>query len=228
VIAAHESGLTWTEIGDLVGMPPAAARKRWKTAISAFQQELQDAHRLEVLGINPPNEPVEIVDTGTCAAELDRRRALLGPVVARLNAKVPTGQAGDVLALLTDPADISWDPEPNVRSVDAPPTRCRFREYSDDGIYDWLACTRYPGHPGPHTLIVVDDYDYDPADPATWPPRCFHQEWDNSDPFNPIMLACALSPHPSGPHVLTPVDRHTYRDDDPTTWPNRYGQPSPS
>lgn len=161
VIAAHESGLTWDQIGRALNRPGTdgitrqSAHARYAPAVAEFRDQLAEAAQ----GPDPDKAGwTRVCDTAWYAPYLDRVAA----TTEHPGMLAPPARPGEFLAGLSDlataaPAQLAA----GVRGPDAPPPQCRYTQelddpYLDDGTRGWLACIGLPeGHPGRHQLAVT-------------------------------------------------------------------------
>jgi hypothetical protein len=163
VVASHERGLSWTQIGQGLGVSKQAAHERFAGDVTKFRQALVD--HLDALAANPDADVerpgTHLVDTAWYAPKLDAWRAELGRLPGGLS---PAGRAGELLAQLSD-ADtaVTGLNGINARHPDSPSPRCRFTAELDWDAEsepgDYFACTEAEGHPGKHKLAVANSYD---------------------------------------------------------------------
>lgn len=157
VIATHEQGQSWEQIGQALGVSRQAAHERFAGVVTEFRTQL--AAHLAALETNPHATPGpgRLVDTPRRAPLLDRWLTELGAVPGTLT---EAGKPGQLLALLSNPASaaagsvstVARDPEqeaPDCRyttTVTGPEAEPAAR----------LRCLLTEGHPGDHRLVVVD------------------------------------------------------------------------
>ncbi|MFI5614969.1 hypothetical protein [Amycolatopsis sp. NPDC051903] len=168
VIASHERGLSWTQIGRALGTSKQAAHERFAGDVTAFHKQL--AAHLAALAEDPDAKPEKpegfeygwglVPDTAFFASHLDAWRAELGEIPG---AFTPAGNPGDLLARLSDPTTaVTGVNDTTARPVDVDASRCRFTADSmseDAEPGDYLTCTLAEGHPGRHQLAGANIYD---------------------------------------------------------------------
>lgn len=162
VVASHEQGMSWSQIGTGLGVAKQSAHERFAPDVTAFRRGLADhlnALRDDAGAKLPATAP--LYDTATEAPRLDRYRVELGEMPGTMSV---AGRPGELLARLSDPATaVTGVNGTSARPVDAPVPRCRFaadmdwHEGMDPG--DFLTCTSAEGHPGAHSLAVSNSYD---------------------------------------------------------------------
>lgn len=167
VVASHEQGMTWTQIGSALDVTKQSAHERYADNVTGFRQQL--AAWLNALAEAPSAKPRAVsstppllVDTAWYAPRLDAWRAELGEVPGVLAA---AGRPGELLAQLSDPATaVTGLNGTTARPIDARPLNCRFTAQldwtSDSDPGDYLTCTGVEGHPGQHRLAVANSNDY--------------------------------------------------------------------
>jgi hypothetical protein len=161
VVASHEQGLSWSQIGLGLGVTKQSAHERFAQDVGEFRRALAD--HLNALSDDPRAElpaAAPVYDTAKVAPRIDRYRVELGEVPGTMSV---AGRPGELLAQLSDPATaVTGVNGTSARPVDAPVPRCRFsadaawQEGSEPGEY--LACTAAEGHPGRHQLAVSNSY----------------------------------------------------------------------
>jgi hypothetical protein len=169
VIASHEQGLSWSQIGRGLGSSKQAAHERFAEHVTAFRKQL--AAHLDALVKDPDAKPEKpegfefgwglVPDTAWYAPQVDAWRAELGELPG---AVTPAGNPGDLLARLSDPATaVPGVNGTTARPVDATVPRCRFTADSlseDAEPGEYLVCTLPEGHPETrHQLAVANIYD---------------------------------------------------------------------
>ncbi|SEO83774.1 hypothetical protein [Amycolatopsis saalfeldensis] len=169
VIASHERGLSWTQIGRGLGTSKQAAHERFAGDVTAFRKQL--AVHLAALAEDPDAKPEKpegfehgwglVPDTSFFAPHLDAWRAELGEIPG---AFTPAGNPGELLAQLSDPATaVTGVNDTTARPVDVDAPRCRFTAESmseDAEPGEYLVCLLPEGHPGKrHQLAVSNIYD---------------------------------------------------------------------
>jgi hypothetical protein len=162
VVAGHEQGLSWTQIGIGLDVTKQSAHERFAEAVTDFRRSLAD--HLNALDKDPAATlPASgrLYDTARDAPRLDRYRAELGEVPGTMTL---AGRPGELLAQLSDPATaVTGVNGTSARPVDARVPWCRFsaeaawQEGAEPGEY--LRCTAPEGHPGRHQLAVSSIYD---------------------------------------------------------------------
>jgi hypothetical protein len=171
VIAAHESGLTWEQIGRALGGRGAGAEgitrqsawTKYAPAVSQFHEQLADALDRARRGEKPVDYsrgpwPKRVCNTDSYAPLLDQTATVDYPAVLG----TPAGP-GQFTAALSDPATAFSAQISGARGPDTNPVSCRYTEALDDpyeagdGMYGWLSCTLREGHPGRHQLSVATE-----------------------------------------------------------------------
>lgn len=164
VVASHEQGMTWQQIGDHLGISRQSAHERFSPVVTEARRAL--ATQLDALAADPDAEVeqiVPLVDTAWYAPRLDQWRAELGQLEIPGTMLVP-GRPGELLAQLSDPdTAVTGVNGTTARGADAGPPRCRFTteagEYDESLPGDFLVCTLQEGHPGSHQLAVDNIHD---------------------------------------------------------------------
>ncbi len=164
VVASHEQGLTWTQIGHGLTVTKQSAHERFAEAVTAFRREVAECQRQLAESDETPRSPsarAGVVDTAWYAPRIDAWRAELGRLPG---AMTPPGQPGELLARLSEAETAitrlngAW-----ARPIDAPAPHCPFTaeeaQNENAEMGDYLACTLAEGHPGRHQLAVSNRYD---------------------------------------------------------------------
>lgn len=165
VIASHERGLSWPQIGRGLGTSKQAAHERFAGDVTAFRKQL--AAHLDALAedpdakLNRPEGFEHLVSTAWYAPQLDAWRAELGEVSGFF---AKAGNPGELLAQLSDPATaVTRLNGTTARPVNATVPRCAFTADSmseDAEPGEYLVCLLPEGHPGKrHQLAVSNIYD---------------------------------------------------------------------
>lgn len=129
VVASHEQGMTWTQIGQALEVTKQSAHERFAEHVTAFRTQL--AERLAQLAEDPDAKPDKylsgwgmVPDTAWYAPQLDAWRAELGKLPGSLTR---SGEPGELLARLSDPTTaVPGVYGTTARPVDATAPRCRF------------------------------------------------------------------------------------------------------
>jgi hypothetical protein len=169
VIASHERGLSWTQIGRGLGTSKQAAHERFAGDVTAFRKQL--AAHLAALAEDPDAKPEKpegfeygwglVPNTAWYAPQIDAWRAELGEVPGFFT---NAGSPGELLAQLSDPATaVTRLNGTTARPVDVDAPRCPFTADSmseDAEPGEYLVCLLPEGHPGKrHQLAVSNIYD---------------------------------------------------------------------
>ncbi len=169
VIASHERGLSWTQIGKGLNTSKQAAHERFAGDVTAFRKQL--AAHLAALAQDPDAKPEMpegfefgwclVPDTAFYAPLVDAWRAELGEIPG---AFTKAGNPGELLAQLSDPATaVTRLNGTTARPVDVDAPRCSFTADSvseDAEPGEYLVCLLPEGHPGKrHQLAASNIYD---------------------------------------------------------------------
>ena len=125
VIAGHEQGLTWTQIGGALDVTKQSAHERFADQVTGFRRDL--VNYLAALRDDPDAQlpgGSSVCDTSWYARRIDAWRAELGEMPGAMTV---AGQPGELLARLSDPSTaITHVNGISARPADAPAPRCRF------------------------------------------------------------------------------------------------------
>lgn len=166
VVASHEQGQSWTEIGRGLEVSKQAAWERFAEHVTDFRTQL--AERLNKLAADPDTKPQRsvsgfgmLLDTAWYAPKLDAWRAELGEIPGSMT---KPGEPGELLARLSDPATaVTGVNGTTARPSDATAPQCRFTAdaqwHEDAEPGEYLTCTLPDGHPGRHQLALDNIYD---------------------------------------------------------------------
>jgi hypothetical protein len=158
VVASHEQGMTWQQIGDRLGVSRQSAHERFAPVVAGQRRAL--AAQLDILAADPDARCTECCDTAWWAPRLDAWRAQLGELPGGMT---PAADPGELLARLSDPdTAVTRLNGLDARGPDAATPRCHFAaDIVDDDAEpgDYLTCTLPDGHPGQHQLAVSNSYD---------------------------------------------------------------------
>lgn len=168
VVASHEQGQSWTQIGRALETSKQAAHERFAEDVTDFRTQL--ARHLDKLATDPDATPQPqrsfsgfgmLLDTAWYAPKLDAWRAELGEIPGLMT---KSGAPGELLARLSDPATaVTGVNGTKARPPDATAPQCRFTAdpqwHEDAEPGEYLTCTLPEGHPGRHQPAIGNIHD---------------------------------------------------------------------